>query len=87
MRPPRVGLYASYVPCIEEGWTRFVFDEYGLEYTSIVDNDIREERLDTRFDCIILPHQLVRQLYRGLQPCSLFVEVLRWDWETEEWQR
>jgi hypothetical protein len=65
MRPPRVGLYASYVPCIEEGWTRFVFDEYGLEYTSIVDNDIREERLDTRFDCIILPHQLVRQLYRG----------------------
>ena len=65
MRPPRIGLYASYVPCIEEGWTRFVFDEYGFEYTSIVDHDVREERLDTRFDCIIVPHQLVRQLYRG----------------------
>ncbi len=65
MRPPRIGLYASYVPCIEEGWTRFVFDQYGFEYTSIVDQDVREERLDTRFDCIIVPHQLVRQLYRG----------------------
>ena len=65
MRPPRIGLYASYVPCIEEGWTRFVFDQYGFEYTSIVDHDVREERLDTRFDCIIVPHQLVRQLYRG----------------------
>ena len=65
MRPPRIGLYASYVPCIEEGWTRFVFDEYGFKYTSLVDHDVREERLDTRFDCIIVPHQLVRQLYRG----------------------
>ena len=65
MRPPRIGIYASYVPCIEEGWTRFVFDQYGFEYTSIVDHDVREERLDARFDCIIIPHQLVRQLYRG----------------------
>ena len=65
MRPPRIGLYASYVPCIEEGWTRFVFDEYGFQYTSIVDHDVQEDRLDTRFDCIIVPHQLVRQLYRG----------------------
>ena len=65
MRPPRIGLYASYVPCIEEGWTRFVFDEYGFKYTSLVDSDVREERLDTLFDCVIVPHQLVRQLYRG----------------------
>ena len=65
MRPPRIGLYASFVPCIEEGWTRFVFDQYGFEYTSIVDNDVREESLDARFDCIIVPHQLVRQLHRG----------------------
>ena len=65
MRPPRIGLYASYVPCIEEGWTRFVFDQYGFEYTSIVDHDVREDRLGTRFDCIIIPHQLVRQLHRG----------------------
>lgn len=65
MRPPRIGLYASYVPCIEEGWTRFVFDEYGFKYTSLVDHDIREERLDTQFDCVVVPHQLVRQLYRG----------------------
>ena len=65
MRPPRIGLYASYVPSTEEGWTRFVFDEYGFQYTSLVDHDVREEGLDTRFDCIIVPHQLVRQLYRG----------------------
>ena len=64
-RPPRVGVYASYVPCIEEGWTRFMFDSYGFKYTSLVDSDIKEPGLDSRFDCIIVPHQRVRQLRRG----------------------
>ena len=66
LRPPRVGLYASYVPCIEEGWTRFLFDEYGFKYTSLADRDIREGGLSSRFDCIIIPHQEVRQIHRGL---------------------
>ena len=65
VRPPRVGIYASYVPSIEEGWTRFVFDSYGFKYTSLVDSDIKEPGLDSRFDYIIVPHQRVRQLRRG----------------------
>ena len=65
LRPPRIGVYASYVPSIEEGWTRYVFDNYGFEYTSLVDSDIKELALESRFDCIIIPHQRVRQLRRG----------------------
>ena len=65
LRPPRVGIYASYVPSIEEGWTRYVFDSYGFKYTSLVDSDIKEGGLESRFDCIIVPHQRVRQLRRG----------------------
>ncbi len=65
MRPPKIGIYASYVPSIEEGWTRFIFDNYGFKYTSLVDSDIKEPRLESRFDCIIIPHQKVRQLRRG----------------------
>ena len=66
LRPPRIGLYASYVPCIEEGWTRFLFDEYGFKYVSLADRDIREGGLSSRFDCIIIPHQEIRQIHRGL---------------------
>ncbi len=66
LRPPRIGLYASYVPSIEEGWTRFLFDQYGFEYTSLADRDIREGGLASRFDCIIIPHQEIRQIHRGL---------------------
>ena len=65
LRPPRIGLYASYVPCIEEGWTRYLFDEYGFKYVSLADRDIREGGLSSRFDCIIIPHQEIRQIHRG----------------------
>ena len=65
VKPPRIGLYASYVPCIEEGWTRFVFDDYGFRYASLVDGDIRDGWLSERVDCVIVPHQSIRQIHRG----------------------
>ncbi len=65
MRPPKIGLYSSYVPCIEEGWTRFLFDDYEFRYFSLVDRDVREGGLSGRFDCIIVPHQSIRHIHRG----------------------
>ena len=65
VKPPRIGIYASYVPCIEEGWTRFVFDDYGFRYISLADGDIRGGGLNERVDCVIVPHQSVRQIHRG----------------------
>ena len=70
LRPPRVGIYASYVPSIEEGWTRYVFDSYAFKYISLVDSDIKEAGLASRFDCIIIPHQRVRQLRRGFSAAN-----------------
>ena len=65
LRVPRVGLYKSFIPTVEEGWTRFVFDQYKFPYTSLLDRDIRGGGLAERFDAILLPHQPVRQLHRG----------------------
>ena len=65
LRTPRIGLYRSFVPATEEGWTRFVFEDYEFPYTSINDNDVREGDLNERFDVIVLPHQRVRHLNHG----------------------
>lgn len=62
---PRIGLYRSYVPAVEEGWTRYVFDEYGFGYQSINDGDIRRGDLHKRFDAIVLPHQHTRHMHSG----------------------
>ena len=65
MRMPRVGVYKSHIANTEEGWTRYVLDEYGFRYESLVDCDIREGELAERFDSVVLPHQPVHQTHRG----------------------
>ena len=55
VKPPRVGLYKSWVAALDEGWTRFVLDTNEVPYKSIVDADIRKGNLIDKFDAIILP--------------------------------
>ena len=65
MRMPSVGVYKSYIASVEEGWTRYVLDEYGFNYSSITDKEVQEGCLRERFDAIVLPHQQVWHIHRG----------------------
>ena len=57
MRPKRVGMYQRYWGGnIEEGWTRFVLEQFSFDYTTILDKDIKDGDLNNRFDVIILPN-------------------------------
>ena len=67
---PRVGIYKSYVPNPEEGWTRFVLEEYGFSHRPLLDSDVRAGSLRANLDCVVLPHQRTRQLERGQDPSS-----------------
>ena len=62
----RIAIYKSYDPSMDEGWTRFIFDQYHIPFTSIVDRDVRAGKLHDRFDVIILPDQSPRGLSRGV---------------------
>ena len=62
---PRIGLYKSHIPNVEEGWTRFVFEEYGFDYVSVRDKDVRKGNLNELCDAIVLPHQWSRHMQRG----------------------
>ena len=52
---PRIGLYQSWVPSMDEGWTRWIFDQNHIPYTRLVDADIRKGDLHQRFDVILIP--------------------------------
>jgi hypothetical protein len=61
----RIALYRSYSPSMDEGWTRFILEQYRIPYTSIVDRDIRAGNLNNRFDVILFPDQSSDELNRG----------------------
>jgi len=65
LRAPRVGIYKSYLPSMDEGWTRWLLEQFEFPYTSIYDNDIRQGKLEARFDVIVIPDQSVAVLVEG----------------------
>ena len=72
LRKPRVGVYQSYVPSMDEGWTRFVFEkQVGVDYETLHDKDVRAGALRGRFDAIVLPDQSRRAMVGGNPPGSM----------------
>ena len=50
MPQPRIGLYKSYVPAIDEGWTRWLLENFGFAYQNILNPEIEAGNLRQRFD-------------------------------------
>jgi len=74
LNKPRVGIYQSYDPSMDEGWTRFVLDQYGWDYTKLHNNDIKAGKLRERFDTIILPDQRSAAILEGLNTAHTVAE-------------
>src|SRR5881409_3502598 len=51
-RLPRIALYKPWTGNIDEGWTRWLFEQYGITYTTVHDSDLRKGTLRQRFDVI-----------------------------------
>lgn len=62
----RVGVYRGWAPSSDEGWTRFVFDNFNIPYRSIDDAAMRTGELGKNYDVIILPAQSQKQFVLGL---------------------
>jgi hypothetical protein len=64
---PRIGLYKSYVPAIDEGWTRWLLEDFGFAYQDVLNPGIEAGSLRQRFDVIVFPDQSSTQIVSGFE--------------------
>jgi hypothetical protein len=71
LKRPRIGLYKSFMPVIDEGWTRWLLEEFGFEYTSAGNKDIQAGGLRQRFDALVFPDQSASSIASGFAADSM----------------
>jgi hypothetical protein len=55
MHDVRVGLYKPWLASIDEGWTRWLMDQYKFNYKSLDNKTIKAGKLRDSFDVILIP--------------------------------
>jgi len=65
VRQSRMGLYQSWTANMDEGWTRWVLEQYEFPYTTLHNSDMKAGKLRERFDAIVLPDQQPRDILAG----------------------
>ena len=64
LKPSKVGLYKSWMANMDEGWTRWILEEYGFEMDTLHNNDIKSKDL-SKYGSIILPDQNPEGIFNG----------------------
>ncbi|MEW6456822.1 MAG: M14 metallopeptidase family protein [Acidobacteriota bacterium] len=65
LKPVRIALYKSWVANIDEGWTRWIFEQFEFPFKNIHDAEIRAGNLKDRYDVLIIPSQSPKAIVEG----------------------
>ena len=68
---PRVALFKSWVSSMDEGWTRWMLEDFDFAYTSAHPADIAAGNLRSRFDVIVFPDQSPNSIREGFRPGTM----------------
>lgn len=66
VKAPRIGMYSPWTGGnMDEGWTRWVLEQYDFNLTTLHNADFRAGKLRERFDVVIFPDQAPRSILDG----------------------
>jgi hypothetical protein len=65
VKMPRIGMYKSYVASMDEGWTRWMFEQWEVPFTSLENKDVRAGGLRAKYDVVVLPQQDAQSMIDG----------------------
>jgi hypothetical protein len=67
LRAPRVALYRSWTAQMDEGWTRFLFEQFEFPFTNVQDPEIRAGELTRSYDVLVIPSMSTAAIVDGLK--------------------
>ena len=65
LHAPRIALYYPPQGVMDEGWTRWLLEQYEFPYTRLRPTEIKSGKLRERFDAILFANQPKEQLIKG----------------------
>ena len=65
VRQPRIALYRPWNASMDEGWTRWILEVYGIDHTNLYSADMRAGELGSRYDVIIFADMSAGQIVDG----------------------
>jgi hypothetical protein len=71
VKKARVGLYRAWVPFIDEGWTRWILEDYKFDPVTLRNGDIQAGNLRDKFDAILIPDGSPDGIFNGFGPGSV----------------
>ena len=71
VKKPRIGLYKSFEPSMDEGWTRWLLEDFEFQFRAVSNPDVNLGSLRQRFDVIIFPDQSAASIADGYKAGSM----------------
>ena len=70
----KVALYKSHVAVEDEGWTRWTLEQEHVKYTSLGDAEVRSGGLNAKYNFIVIPDQVPRNILDGYRAGAMPAE-------------
>ena len=65
LEPPRIALYKPWTASMDEGWTRWLLEQYEFPFKNVTDAEVRAGGLGSNFDVLIIPSVGAEQIVHG----------------------
>jgi hypothetical protein len=65
VKKPRIGIYEPWSGNIDEGWTRWILEQFHFPFTVLHNPEIRDGHLKEQFDTIVFAEMNARQIMDG----------------------
>ena len=75
VKTPRIGIYRAWSSIADEGWTRFVLENFNFPFETLTPQDVRRGGLSERFDVLLFPDYPRDLIVKGMAGFPRWAEI------------